>query len=60
MARYKTRAKRSKAHPGFKSVASSIAKRQGIPLKRADAILGAATHRNPVLRARAEAHGGHE
>lgn len=60
MAKYKSRAARAKAHPGFKSVAARIAKRKGIPLKRADAILGAATHRNPKLRARAEAHGGHE
>lgn len=56
MGGYKTRSSRTKAHPGFKSVASNIAKREGIPLKRADRILGAATHRNPILRKRAEAH----
>jgi hypothetical protein len=33
----------SKAHPGFKSVQSSIAKKQGISSERAGAILGAAS-----------------
>jgi hypothetical protein len=32
-----------KAHPGFKSVASSISKKEGIPPGRAAAILAAST-----------------
>jgi hypothetical protein len=32
-------------HPGFKAVASSIAKREGVSKDRAGAILGAATRR---------------
>jgi len=35
----------SKAHPGFKSVQSSIAKRQGISMDRAGAILASATRK---------------
>ena len=30
-----------KAHPGFKAAAASIAKRQGLPMARANAILAA-------------------
>ena len=41
------------AHPGFKSVQSSIAKREGVGAKRAGAILAAATRRaSPAARAR--------
>lgn len=35
----------NKKHPGFKAVAESIARRQGIPKERAAAILAAATRR---------------
>lgn len=46
-----------KAHPGFKKVQASIAKKEGIPMKRAGAILaassrnagGAAKRANPRL-----------
>lgn len=49
---------KGKAHPGFKSVQSGIAKRMGVSKDRAGAILGAATRRaspaakraNPRLR----------
>jgi len=34
-----------KAHPGFKSVQSSIAKREGVSLERAGAMLAAGTRR---------------
>lgn len=34
-----------KAHPGFKKVAASIAKKQGISKKRASAILAASSRR---------------
>lgn len=45
-------------HPGFKKVAQSIARKQGISIKRADAILAsssrnasaAAKRKNPRLR----------
>jgi hypothetical protein len=37
--------KRSKKHPGFKAVASKIAKKQGISKKRASAILASATRK---------------
>lgn len=41
----------SKAHPGFKSVQSSIAKKEGISKKEAGAELGAATRRaSPAAR----------
>ena len=33
----------SKAHPGFKNVAASMAAKQGIPTKEADAELAAST-----------------
>lgn len=57
MARRKKSRKRM-AHPGFKRVASSIARKQGISKKRASAILAAssrraspaAKRRNPRLR----------
>lgn len=39
------RAKKSKAHPGFKNVAQSIARKQGIPIERASAELAAGTRR---------------
>jgi hypothetical protein len=32
-------------HPGFKSVQASIAKKQGIPMKNAGAILAASTRK---------------
>lgn len=45
-------------HPGFKAVASSIAKKQGIPVERANAILEAGARKagakavkaNPALK----------
>jgi hypothetical protein len=54
MARKKT----SKKHPGFKSVQSKIARKQGVSKKRAGAILAASTRkaspaakkRNPRLK----------
>ena len=40
-----------KAHPGFKAVQASIAKRSGVGKKRAGAILAAATRRaSPAAR----------
>lgn len=50
--------KRKAAHPGFKAVASQIAKREGISKERASAILAASTRnasrkakkRNPRLK----------
>jgi len=36
---------KSKAHPGFKSVASKIAKKEGISKKKASAILASATRK---------------
>lgn len=35
----------SKKHPGFKGAAANIAKREGIPVKEADAELAASTRR---------------
>ncbi len=35
----------AKTHPGFKAVAASIARRQGLPLARARAILAARTRK---------------
>lgn len=35
-----------KAHPGFKKVASKIAKREGVSKERADAMLAASTRRS--------------
>lgn len=49
-------AKKSKAHPGFKAVASSIAKKQGVSKAAANRILGAATAKNPTLKKRAAAN----
>jgi hypothetical protein len=45
-------------HPGFKAVAASIAKKQGIPMERANAILAAGARKagakavkaNPALK----------
>lgn len=37
--------KKSGSHPGFKSVASGMAKKQGIPVKQANAELAAPTRR---------------
>ena len=56
MARKKV--KHSKAHPGFEAVAAQIAKKQGVSLERARAILAARTRkaspaakrRNPRLK----------
>lgn len=47
-----------KAHPGFKAVAAGIAKKQGIPIERAKAIVAAgarkaspaAIKKNPALK----------
>lgn len=49
---------KKQAHPGFKSVQASIAKKQGIPMDRAGAILAASSRaaspaakkKNPRLR----------
>ena len=35
----------AKAHPGFKSVQAGIARRQGVSMKRAGAMLAAGTRR---------------
>ena len=41
-----------KMHPGFKSVQSSIARREGVPMDRAGAILAAASRRaSPTAKA---------
>lgn len=59
-AKYVPRAKRKKKkHPGFAAVAGSIEQRQGISKNSADAILGAATNKNPFLKARAMASKGY-
>lgn len=42
-----------KKHPGFKSVQKSIAKRSGVSMKRAGAILAAST-RNASKKAKAK------
>lgn len=34
----------AKEHPGFKGAAKSVAKKEGIPMKNARAIIGAASH----------------
>ena len=34
----------AKKHPGFKAVASGIAKKEGLPIKAADAILAKSSH----------------
>lgn len=42
----------SKAHPGFKAVQASIAKKEGVSTERAGAILAAATRRaSPAAKA---------
>ncbi len=49
---------KSKAHPGFKKVQQQIARREGIPMERAGAILAAASRnaspaakkKNPSLK----------
>lgn len=42
---------KSKAHPGFKAVQASIARKEGVSEKRAGAILGAASRRaSPAAR----------
>jgi hypothetical protein len=44
---------KSKAHPGFKAVARQIARREGISVERASAILAAATRRaSPAAKRR--------
>lgn len=44
---------KSKAHPGFKSVQSSIARREGVSKKAAGAILAASTRRaSPAAKRR--------
>jgi hypothetical protein len=46
MAAKKPKAKaKPKAHPGFEAVARSIARREGVPMERARAMLAAATRR---------------
>jgi hypothetical protein len=35
----------TKKHPGFKAVASSIARKEGVSKKRASAMLAASSHR---------------
>jgi hypothetical protein len=39
-------AKKTAAHPGFKAVSKSIARRQGISQKRANAILASSTRKS--------------
>lgn len=43
----------SKAHPGFKAVASKVASKEGLPLARASAII-AASSRNASASAKAK------
>lgn len=46
-------ARRSRRHPGFSSAARSIARRQGVSMERARAILAAGTRRaSPAARRR--------
>ena len=53
MARRKKSSRRSKAHPGFKAVASRIARKQGVSKKRASAILAASSRRaSPAAKRR--------
>ena len=44
---------KTKNHPGFKAVAKGIAKKQGIPISRANAILASAS-RNASSAAKAK------
>lgn len=44
---------RRNAHPGFKTVAKLIAKRQGISIERASAELAAGTRRAPAATRKA-------
>ena len=48
--------KTKKPHPGFASVQSSIAKREGVGKERAGAILAAATRRASPAAKRANPH----
>jgi len=43
----------SKKHPGFKAVAKKIARKQGVSIKRASAILAASTRRASAKAKRA-------
>lgn len=44
---------KSKAHPGFKAVQAEIAKKQGIPMKNAGAILASASRKaSPAAKAK--------
>jgi len=44
---------KSKAHPGFKVVQAEIAKKQGIPMKNAGAILASASRKaSPTAKAK--------
>ena len=45
MAKKMRKVKKTKAHPGFKAVASSIASKQGISKERANAILASKTRK---------------
>lgn len=44
------------SHPGFKAVANSIAKKQGIPLKQANAILASSTRSASASAKKANPH----
>lgn len=44
---------KSSAHPGFKAVASGIAKKQGISKERASAIVAAGAHKASPMAVRA-------
>lgn len=46
-------AKKTKKHPGFKAVASKIAKKEGVGKKRAGAILASATRKASAKAKRA-------
>lgn len=51
MARRKKSSRRSAKHPGFAKAAASIARRQGVPMNRARAILAAGARKaSPAAR----------
>jgi len=45
---------KSKSHPGFKAVQSSIARKEGVSQKRAGAILAASTRNSSAAAKRAK------
>lgn len=46
----------ARVHPGFKAVASSIAKKQGVSKERANAMLAASTRRAGASARKANPH----